>query len=150
MKKHIVSVVAVFSFLMIFGAVSTNAQSTGCVTAQIPFPFQAMNREFTEGNYKICPAPAISKMFSLENDNSRAFAFINPLALEWRNADKMPGLVFNRYGNSYFLSEIRTSSLALELQTSKGEKELRRISPKQAGPATVTVALSPARGKRKS
>ena len=151
MKNYVVKAVAVLSFLVIFGAVSTNAQQSRCVTAQIPFTFTAMNRVFAEGNYKICPESTLSTLFSLDNGSDKSFGLFNPLAIDWRDADKSQRLVFKRYGDSHFLSEIRTLCLALELKPSKAEKELRRgFSSKHARPSTVTVALSPARGKTKS
>ena len=154
MKKHVVSALTALSFVMIFGAASTHAQQPRCLTAQIPFTFGAMDRMFTEGTYKICTSPAILKLFSLENDEGRTVGFINPLAVDSIEAQKPPALVFNRYGNSYFLSEIRSSSVVLEVRRSKAEKELRRSFSSPQGnkrrPEVVTVFASPAPGKMKS
>ena len=60
-----------------------------------------------------------------------------------RGTPKRDELIFNRYGESYFLSEVFTAGeqTGEELYPTHRERELRsEMARNQAGPETVTVA----------
>lgn len=156
MRNYIVSAMAVLIFVVGLASVSVNAQSTECVSVQVPFAFRAANKVLAEGKYQVCPANASQNAFSLQNGKRRTLGFVNPTAIDWYDDHQLPGLVFHRYGNEYFLFEIRSSFVVAKLHQSRIEKELRRnISSREAGrdkprPEVVTVFASPAPGKTKS
>ena len=103
------------------------------VQATIPFNFTVNGRSLPAGNYTLgsdITSPTILKIRE-RTQHANAMVMTMPSPTEKRKANE---LVFHKYGNHYFLSEIRSeqSAINLTLVTSKQEK-LVRAETEQAG-----------------
>jgi hypothetical protein len=120
---------------------SAAAQSpTGMADVNIPFAFQATNHTLPAGQYRIekesdhlilLRGPAKNEAFVVMNDTT---------TLRAPNHGK---LVFDRYGDKYYLRQIWTagSSTGLECPKSRAEKESLQAQNKQA-PETTELAFN--------
>ncbi|MCU1247443.1 MAG: hypothetical protein JWQ49_472 [Edaphobacter sp.] len=96
------------------------------VQATIPFNFTVNGSQLPAGNYTLgsdITNPRILKI-SDRTQHVRVMVLSMPSADEKRKANQ---LVFHKYGDQYFLSEIRSqeSAINVQLATSKQEKKAR-------------------------
>jgi hypothetical protein len=141
--KHIAAI-ALFVVASVLTAGSAIAQDHA-VKATVPFNFNVNGHSLPAGNYTLgteITSPLILNITDREK-GVHAMAMTQPSA----GGDKQTNvMVFHRYGNQYFLTEIRAdaSSLNVRIPTSKEEKRAR-AQVEQAGLRTtsddVIVAL---------
>jgi len=115
------------------------------VRATIPFNFSVNGSQLPAGNYTLgsdVTSPHILKI-SDWTQHVHAMVLAMPSADEKRNANQ---LVFHKYGDQYFLCEIRSkeSSINVQLPTSKQEKRARAETQLAGRPAhdEVMIALN--------
>jgi hypothetical protein len=122
--KHITAL-ALFLAATIITAGKAIAQDFA-VRATIPFSFTVNGKQLPAGNYTLgtdVTSPRILKI-SDRTQHANALAMSMPSSEEKHKSNQ---LVFHKYGNQYFLCEIRSqeSSLNVQLPTSKQEKQAR-------------------------
>jgi hypothetical protein len=100
----------------------------------VPFDFVAGAHHWTAGEYTVSPMPnGYVQIRSLDDKRS---AFVGTIATGSDRESGNPRLVFHRYGDQYFLSEIWPSTLmGRALPTSNTERELAAKAK-----STTTVA----------
>ena len=122
--KHITAI-ALFIAATFITAGKAIAQDYA-VRATIPFNFTVNGSQLPAGNYTLgsdITNPLILKI-SDRTQHVHVMVLAMPSADEKRKANQ---LVFHKYGNQYFLSEIRSqeSAINVQLPTSKQEKRAR-------------------------
>lgn len=155
MKKQVARTLTQIAFLIVIAAVaavgSAQGQSPGSkLRANIPFDFVVGDKKLPAGEYLIGRAQQGSGdnllLISSVAGHQSAFRFTTPLtALDPKNKG---ALVFHRYGDQYFLSQVWNggSSTGRMLFESRGEREAkaRASAAKMAtNTATVTVVGAP-------
>jgi hypothetical protein len=92
------------------------------VTANVPFNFTVDGRTLPAGNYTIGNDANSPRMLTIADRKDGVAIMAITIPDSGYAADNK--LVFHRYGNQYFLSEVRTTSGAMtcHLPTSKQEK----------------------------
>jgi hypothetical protein len=116
------------------------AQSSNLAEVTIPFTFQTDHQTFAAGTYRI--ALESDHMVLLRGPgNSYGFILMND-AVNIHPSDHGK-LVFDRYGNKYFLRQIWTAgtSAGLECPKSRAEKETLQATNNQA-PDSTEVAFN--------
>lgn len=102
---------------------SANAQNGRALTLETKFDFHVGDKKLSAGKYKIKQISA--KTFSLQSVDEKESVIINAPLTAGNVADgKTEKVVFNRYGDNYFLTEIWSSGDAQGrgLFKSKAEK----------------------------
>ncbi|MEW6206774.1 MAG: hypothetical protein AB1631_00300 [Acidobacteriota bacterium] len=128
MKKRIILAMAFMSFVAAV-SLSAFAQARG-LTADIPFNFTVKERALPAGHYTIeAVRLAGSDALRIISADGRISATVLVRA-ESRESGQEPRLVFNRYGDQYFLAEVfgferRT---AHQLARSKREDHLAKLA----------------------
>jgi hypothetical protein len=122
--KHITAI-ALFIAATLITAGKAIAQDYA-VRATIPFNFTVNGKQLPAGNYTLgtdVTSPQILRI-SDWTQHASALAIAMPAA---EQKHKVNQLVFHKYGDQYFLCEIRSqeSSLNVELPTTKQEKMAR-------------------------
>ena len=140
--KRITSAIALF-VASIFITAGVWAQS---VKATIPFDFTVANTTVPSGTYIISSASTdhlVLRISDQKHVHLLSTALPNPA-----NAGRANVVVFHKYGNQYFLSEIlsETASMNLRLPVRKAEKRARMQTQETAAAAgpfssDVMVAL---------
>ena len=145
MKKFF-SLVVAGCLLSLFVVGTTSAQEPGTsMRVTIPFEFTVKGKTLPAGDYevqRINDEPIGVLIRNLHNKHEDVVFETEPKID--RSITKRDELIFTRYGDSYFLSEVVTAGeqTGEEVYPSHRERELKRemMSRNQAQPETVTVA----------
>ena len=145
--KKLFSAMVIGSLLTVLIAATAQAQLPGtAIRASIPFDFIVRGRTLPAGNYEITrinDEPIGLMIRNVDHMRNKALFETEPVYLG-NNMSHKNELVFHRYGDSYFLSELVTSTedTAREVLPSRSERRMERDMAKNEGePQTVTVAL---------
>lgn len=138
--KKLIQICSILSLLVIFTAVSAQAQSVTQYKAQIPFDFNIGQKSYEAGSYVIkVTKPSIGGItLSLEDNEGNKLQTL----LGAENGDvseKEPELVFNRYDNQRFLTKILTPKSGILVAMTKDE---RQIAKQQRTKSKTQIALS--------
>jgi hypothetical protein len=103
------------------------AQQT-VLTVKIPFAFQAGNHAMPAGEYRVerllSGTELVQELRQMDGD---AVMTVHTVSVESKTGNQNPELVFNRYGQTYFLSQIWTGGAhGRKLFKSNYEKSIAR------------------------
>ena len=126
-------------------AVGSAYAQTSRQVADIPFDFMVGNKAFPAGEYTITPLGSDGATLMLQNADAKREQAIMPhyvLAPETQQESK---LVFNQYGNHFYLSQIwdQGSNQGRELRMSNREKEEAQVA--QVNHLVILAKLSKVR-----
>jgi hypothetical protein len=140
MKKQILAVAAALVFTTLAPAQSHAQQVT---QAKIPFAFQVGNTMLPAGEYQVRPAlPNTKVVEQIRRTDWSAATLVNTNAVEGKDTNAQPKLIFNCYSDECFLSEIWTGNgQGRKLVKSSREKELSRAKAENEL-AVVTLPLT--------
>ena len=131
-------------FAILAAAAPARAQSVHEQTASIPFSFNVGDKSFPAGVYRVRQLNPASDRVALEiksADGRRGKITLTSFVRNARAAERAR-LVFTRYGEQYFLTEVWTPArdAGLALPTSRSERLLARKAGERA-PERTAVAL---------
>lgn len=144
MKKQIIKSIVAVSFLVLVSIVSSNAQTHSQIAVNVPFDFYVKNQKFTAGKYLIESLNPRSNQTNLvirqKDGEAKMVVMMLPLTVNGERSEAKPILIFNSYGSTYFLSEIRNpvENFGAQLLKTKEEKNLAR---QFGNPTREAVAL---------
>jgi len=125
MTKRVFAIVAV-SFLLVAAAAPLAAQISK-LTATVPFEFVVAGRTMPAGEYEVWKSPT-SSMIVLRGLNQRISALSIAMGdpVTSRNPAADTRLIFNRYGDQYFLHAVVNAYAAVEftLPETRAEREM--------------------------
>ena len=115
-----------------------SAQTT--MTAKIPFEFAVGQKVLPPGTYLI--TQVASRIIEFENLDKRVSVYASTVGADYVS-QKPRELVFHKYGNQYFLHEVRggLGQFSMDLSPSKVEKETERLAKTNANQQGTEVAL---------
>lgn len=121
MKRFLVMAIVVLAGA--YTAASLQAQSHE-VRADIPFSFAVGSKQLPAGHYTFLTGPS-DTIVTRNTDNEAVI--LSRTEQAFHAAGHLNVLVFNKYGDDYFLREIRCPSIAMnvEMPQSKLEKQIR-------------------------
>jgi hypothetical protein len=137
MRSHIGTMLALAGMLAIPAAY---AQDSHRVIADIPFAFTVNNQALPAGEYEVSDGAAYGTVVIQSEDREHSVITIANSAQATDQA--LPGkLVFQRYGNRYFLHEVFSPGVSIgrELPRAKAEREM---ASNHAGSNVEVAALS--------
>jgi hypothetical protein len=134
----VLTALALFAVLMVLMVPATQAQSS--FKATIPFDFAVGNKRLPAGEYQI--KPAAEKVMVIQSTDARSSAVAMTIGVQAGKSNDVGKLVFNRYGDQYFLSKIwpPASTDGRELSKSRLEREVAAQS--RVKPAATAVAIA--------
>jgi hypothetical protein len=99
---------------------------TGVVKANVPFNFIVDKTQIPAGEYLIQKLGISTGAIVIENQDRSVIKMVQPNACESPENQTMTKLVFHRYGDQYFLSQVWTAgnNRGSELHTSRRETEV--------------------------
>jgi hypothetical protein len=139
MKKLIISMIVV----IVFGAASLvstlAAPFTVKIRAEIPFDFNVGKKRLPKGEYLIESLNDTGILTIRHAKKGKAVTF-NTIRSKPTNSPKSK-LVFNRYGDQYFLARIwdPSTETILKLNKSKTEKRIAKLAKKEENPDEVPI-----------
>ncbi len=139
MKRTMFNTLKTFSTFALLAA-TLFAQSGHKVIATVPFDFTVRNHQFAAGSYTVTSDLGQGTLLIRGDENGSAM-FVLTHGGKTGKADRNGKLVFHRYQDRYFLSEVWPggTTCARELHPSKAELELARTTRR---PTTVSLLAS--------
>jgi len=127
MKSRTLVVFVVAAFLAVTAGY---AQSSMTLVGKIPFEFRVGNSVLPAGDYQVIPTSAPRTLLIRCQDTNAAVIAL-PNTAESLRAPKDSKLVFNRYGDTYFLSQVWHGGInrGYQLPKSKTEREMAKNVP---------------------
>jgi len=122
-------------------ALTTKAQSTNGVRANVPFEFNVGDKTLPAGKITAREMSATSGALVISNTDKAQSAIRLAHAAYSNKADQCK-LVFHRYGNRYFLAQVWIPGYdALQFNKTKSERALERETKlsKNSAPDLVTI-----------
>ena len=142
MSKQVLKVAVVCCVLILAVVVPTLAQLPGTrLHATIPFDFTVRGRLLPAGTYELRRVNDEPETLMIQNVKTRRTAMFETDPVE---AHKTPGhakLVFHRYGDDYFLSQVWTSGDDTGREITPSHKERQELAGNNTQPETVAVAV---------
>ena len=125
MKRQAISLISLLSLLLVAG--SAIAQS-GPVRSNIPFDFTVEGKTVPAGTYTIGHEGYSPELLLLQSNDSKLQMIVGSNAAENQHGANKTKLVFNRYKDQYFLSEIwvQGATRGRQIPRSAREKELAK------------------------
>jgi hypothetical protein len=119
------------------------------MVVNIPFDFVAGNSKLPAGEYSVKTSGPTNTLILIARSDSAASAFIATNAAVASEPKTESNLIFNRYGDRYFLSQVWTAGNACgrQLLKSTREKEMAQTA-KLENQGQVTLVATLARTNR--
>jgi hypothetical protein len=146
MKSTIFNALRACGLYLLVTVACVSAQSRTWIIANVPFDFVVKNQHFAAGAYSVTVSRAQGSLLIRGEDNGSA-TFALSYAAQRDKAERYPTLVFNRYGDRYFLSQVWPvgSDSGRALTPSKMEEEL---ASRTGRPEIVALLVSESRSRR--
>jgi hypothetical protein len=129
-------------------AVTQVARAQESLVVDIPFAFVAGNARLPAGEYRVQKLNRNSAVLLMHCSDSSASALVITQAAQANELQSESKLIFNRYDNRYFLSQVWTagSIRGRQLPKSPKEKEMAQVARiEMKGEVTLVARLSIAR-----
>ena len=146
MKTRIITTLAIAMFVTTLAATAIHAQSASNLSVTIPFAFTVADQTLPAGEYHVARSmdsgQAVIQIRNRENGKSLYLPLTH--AVQGKGIQEESKVVFNKYGDQYFLSQVWTAGRAQgeELNTTSRERALRtEIAQLKAKPETVRLAV---------
>ena len=140
MKSRIALVLATMIALIMGTSESLRSQTqiTTLFKVQVPFDFRVGSSHLSAGHYRVLHVG--SHLIQFQRDDGKANGLIPVMVTNTRFDIEGSKLVFNRYGNQYFLSQVWTAedSQRHNCFPSQAEQNLL-MSQKRSASVTVTA-----------
>ena len=126
MKKIAWHIGSLIGMMFLLTVVSAQAQTTHPYKAHIPFDFNIGNETHQAGDYVISLANPASDRPTLKLWNTTSGKSWLVQTMPKNISDKLEAgnLVFNRYGDQYFLKQMLTPDYGVQFLKAKNEKRL--------------------------
>jgi len=145
MKKRILTgatmVMLVAAVALMAALVSAHAQSSQ-VVADIPFDFTVGGKSLKAGEYALRPFSSNNDVLVITGQDTKDVAIRITQSIEARRTPERAMLVFHRYGQRYFLSEVWTNGDRTGRQLRKSAEERAIEGQLAAIPAKSELARS--------
>jgi hypothetical protein len=135
MKRQALRTITMLSFVFVLAAVSVNAQgrSENSIEGNIPFDFAVGNTKLPAGNYtlrRIALTSSYDRLVIKSSDGRGDSHTVMTMPNRTSQIQKQSRLVFNRYGDQYFLSQVwmAGSDTRRDLFQSRNERNLEKKS----------------------
>src|SRR5215813_12317627 len=126
--------------LLCASVMSASAQSFEQIVVDVPFAFNAVGKNLPAGRYIVRGHSPVGPIFIVKADDSNDGRYVLTNLEQSTTTPDRAELVFHRYGESYFLSEVWSgvSDVGYRLAKSKAERMAERnqtTDPSRAGTA---------------
>jgi len=126
MRNKVLSSIAMLSLFFVLAVAGVQAQRPTGVEVNLPFDFTAGKATLKAGRYHI--RKLSGEVFSIRSEDGKQIIVNAPLTVGSRDSKGGARLVFNRYGNDYFLTQVwLTQEIGHQLFPTKSESRARDI-----------------------
>jgi len=117
----------VVTLVVLSGMAAAQLASNTRIVAQVPFEFMVANKIVPAGTWEVRTATMDRRTLTIANVDAKVGLLSGSSWTEGKQSAAHYALVFNRYGDRYFLTGIKVqgSKITYRLPASKAEAELR-------------------------
>ncbi|HKN76524.1 MAG TPA: hypothetical protein VJW94_15195 [Candidatus Acidoferrum sp.] len=137
----------VMAAVMALTAMATTrvAQAQGTMRVNVPFDFAAGNKTLPAGEYSVKISPTDSRVLLIQSEDTTASMFIGTNAVVANEPQTESKLIFNRYGDHYFLSQVWNEGepRGRQLMKTAREKEIALAAKNEIQGQVTLVAELP-------
>lgn len=129
MKRHTLRIFTILSMLLVTTAVSVQAQSEATEITYVPFNFVVGKKTLPAGEYVVRPNRKLSdEIWLVQSKDGEESALFTTTSVQSSKTQKRTKLVFNKYGDQYFLTQIWVdgSNSGRELIKRQKERDLEK------------------------
>jgi hypothetical protein len=137
--------IAVIAMTLLAASAAMAQGTVGDVVVNVPFAFVVGTHQMQPGRYVVSPmTQGILRIYDTQVSNNQLLFPVNSTQSNTRTDAK---LVFHRYGDTYFLSEVWNGrgDIGRQLLKSKAEKEIASGSVSGSRPKAEIAVLRPER-----
>jgi hypothetical protein len=141
MQRKVYGVLTMLAVALIVSVPMVQAQTPSRLRADVPFAFSLADKSMPAGNYEIRSlSDRLLEVWNLDIQHGQML--MKQISVQDDNVHNAK-LVFHKYGDQYFLSQIwdGRSNSGVELAVSNREKEERIAQNGLQEPETVVVAM---------
>lgn len=135
----------VMASLMVFTILASTrvAQAQDPLVVRVPFDFVAGTAKLPAGDYMVKTAGPMSSLLLASRTDPMVSAIVPSNSTASADVQRESKLVFNRYGDRYFLAQVWTagSPRGRQLLRSDREKEMAQIA-RNEGPSQVVLVAN--------
>ena len=126
--KGMATLMIVVGMMLVAGVATANGQSRNRLVAQVPFEFIVGDKTLASGEYKLSTVTGAGDALLIKNADAGDAAIRITSPIGHKNTKTYARLVFHRYDNRYFLSQVWMSgeSVGRELRKSAQERAIAR------------------------
>ena len=147
MKKQAIKAFVLLSLLLPLSAIYIYAQGTTLIKkVKIPFDFSVGAKTFPAGVYSVTRVNQEKIMLRLSSEDGREAINVITSPVQAKESPKTAKLIFRRYGETYFLSQIWEPDDVdgRQLPKSRTERSVERdLTKRGEGPAIVDIVSTP-------
>jgi hypothetical protein len=140
--KKVLSFIGMLGLLLTFGALSAVAQGKKSVILKAPFTFKVEHQVMPAGTYQILVEHG---WLQIRSADGKTGAMVLTLPVSGKTVEGSGQVVFNRYGDSYFLGQVWLPEMELGRQTLESSEE--KGAAKQGKLMAVRVKLESQAGR---
>jgi hypothetical protein len=128
MKKIAIQIMSLVVLTVSFAVVSANAQAGVRCIGNIPFDFNVGKTSFKAGDYTIRFVDPSSENGAVVISDSKGMTskIVMSIPKDLNAQSGVSNIVFNRYDDRYFMSEISTPTMAAAFSQSNVERQLAK------------------------
>src|SRR5262245_7362611 len=128
MKRQLKTMAVILGLVAVAGASVAQAQIIGRLKSNIPFSFYVQNRLMPAGDYAIVELNPGSGLMEIRSDDGKSAAMFLTIDKQEKDTRTPSELIFHKYGDEVFLSEIveQGEMNGAEVVKSKMEKRLEK------------------------
>jgi hypothetical protein len=149
MKKQVLKAATMFVgiiALAFISALAVSAQNPRNLVVNIPFDFTVKGKTLPAGEYIVSRTSTVDEMsLTMKRSDGEATAIVLTKPISSEEIQSESRLVFHRYGERYFLSQVWTSGDALgrELYKTRQEQSLEiELAKNNSRSETITLVAS--------
>jgi hypothetical protein len=139
LKARIAAALVLAGLLFSVSVAPASAQGMSRVKMSIPFAFVAGKKALPAGEYTIERSQL--NLLTVRRSDGSATAILATTPADATSPISRTELIFNRYGDQYFLSQVRPSANTLIYRVPRSPVE-ERLAKSSSGPEVVAVAAN--------
>jgi len=126
--KGMTTLLIVAGLMLVAGVATANGQSKDRLVAQVPFEFIVGDKTLASGEYQLRAVTSAGEALLIKNADAGDAAIRMTSPIGYDHSKTYARLVFHRYDNRYFLSQVWMSGegIGRELQRSAQERAIER------------------------
>ena len=143
MKSRIFKTMLIAGFLFSLSAVTAQAQGGKSLAVDVPFDFMVSGKSLPAGKYVVVRGTqASAEGLRLQSTDGKKGVYVLTISIQSAETREQGAVVFTRYGDEYFLSQVWIAGKATGRELFKGAKERtlqRDIARRAVKPETVAI-----------